>query len=87
MAAASVDTKNPRRDKHLRSADFFDVDNHKDITFTAEGATPAGDGVRITGTLTVRGVTRRPLSTRRSRSATVRSNWTASLLSTAPTSG
>ncbi|HEX3713034.1 MAG TPA: YceI family protein [Trebonia sp.] len=58
VAATSVDTKNPRRDKHLRSADFFDVDNHKDITFSANGASPAGDGVRITGTLTVRGVTR-----------------------------
>src|SRR5579875_3384674 len=35
VAAASVDTNNARRDKHLRSADFFDSDNHPDIIFTA----------------------------------------------------
>ncbi|HEY3881116.1 MAG TPA: YceI family protein [Trebonia sp.] len=58
VAAASVDTKNARRDTHLRSADFFDADNHQDITFSADGASPAGDGVRITGSLTVRGTTR-----------------------------
>src|ERR1700761_2384739 len=58
VAAASVDTKNPRRDQHLRSADFFDAEQHPDITFTAESATPAGDGIRIAGTLTVAGRTR-----------------------------
>jgi polyisoprenoid-binding protein YceI len=58
VAAASVDTENGRRDKHLRSADFFDADNHQDITFSADGASPAGDGVRVTGSLTVRGTTR-----------------------------
>ena len=58
VAAASVDTKNPRRDKHLRSADFFDVDKHKDFTFAVDGVSPAGDGVRVTGSLTIRGITR-----------------------------
>jgi polyisoprenoid-binding protein YceI len=58
VAAASVDTKNARRDTHLRSADFFDADNQQDLTFSADGASPAGDGVRITGSLTVRGTTR-----------------------------
>lgn len=58
VVAGSVDTKNPQRDKHLRSADFFDIDNHPEFTFTADGASPAGDGVRITGNLTVRGGTR-----------------------------
>jgi len=58
VAAASVDTKDARRDKHLRSADFFDADHHPDITFSADGATPAGDGVRVAGNLTVAGRTR-----------------------------
>jgi polyisoprenoid-binding protein YceI len=34
VAAASIDTKNTRRDTHLRSADFFDSENYPDITFT-----------------------------------------------------
>jgi polyisoprenoid-binding protein YceI len=54
IAATSIDTRNPRRDKHLRSADFFDVAKHPDITFTVEGVAPAGEGARVTGTLTVR---------------------------------
>jgi polyisoprenoid-binding protein YceI len=58
VTAGSVDTKNPRRDKHLRSADFFDIENHPEFTFTADGASPAGDGLRVTGSLTVRDQTR-----------------------------
>src|ERR1700733_2015324 len=58
VAAESVDTKNSSRDKHLRSADFFDIANHPDITFTADAVTPADGGVRVTGSLTVRGNTR-----------------------------
>jgi polyisoprenoid-binding protein YceI len=58
VAAGSVDTKNKKRDEHLRSADFFDVANTPDITFAAERVTPSGDGVTVTGTLTVRDRTR-----------------------------
>jgi polyisoprenoid-binding protein YceI len=58
VAAASIDTKNARRDKHLRSADFFDSDNNPDITFAAAGLGPSGQGVAVTGALTVRGRTR-----------------------------
>jgi len=54
VAAASIDTKVKKRDEHLRSAEFFDVARTPDITFTAEQVTPAGDGVTVTGTLTVR---------------------------------
>jgi polyisoprenoid-binding protein YceI len=53
VAAASIDTKNIRRDTHLRSADFFDSDNNPDITFTAEGIGLSGQGVTVTGALTV----------------------------------
>jgi polyisoprenoid-binding protein YceI len=58
VAAGSVDTKNSIRDKHLRSADFFDISAHPDLTFAADDARPANGGVRITGRLTVRGSTR-----------------------------
>ncbi len=62
VAAASIDTRNTRRDTHLRSADFFDSGNHPDITFTADGIWPSGrEGVAVTGALTVRDRTR-PLS-------------------------
>jgi polyisoprenoid-binding protein YceI len=58
VAAGSLDTKNPRRDKHLRSADFFDIETHPDFTFTVDGASPSDTGVRVTGTLAVIGRTR-----------------------------
>jgi polyisoprenoid-binding protein YceI len=58
VAAASIDTKNARRDTHLRSADFFDTGNHPDLTVTVDGIRPAGQGVAVTGALTVRGRTR-----------------------------
>ena len=57
--AASLDTRVAARDGHLRSADFFDVDNHPQITFSATSIQKVGEeGVRIVGDLTIRGVTR-----------------------------
>lgn len=61
VAAASIDTKNTRRDSHLRTADFFDSASYPDVTFTADGIRPSGAGVAVTGALTVRDHTR-PLS-------------------------
>jgi polyisoprenoid-binding protein YceI len=61
VAAASVDTGNTRRDKHLRSADIFDAGNHPHITFTTDGIRLSGRGCAVTGALTVRGRTQ-PLS-------------------------
>jgi polyisoprenoid-binding protein YceI len=61
VAAASIDTKNARRDTHLRSADFFDSDNYPAITFTVDGIRPSGRGVTVTGTLSVRD-RRQPIS-------------------------
>lgn len=61
VAAASIDTKQAKRDTHLRSADFFDSDNYQDIIFTADGVRASGASVAVTGALTVRGCTR-PLS-------------------------
>jgi len=58
VAARSIDTKNKKRDEHLRSADFFDVARTPDITFAAEQVTPSAEGVTVSGTLTVRDRTR-----------------------------
>jgi polyisoprenoid-binding protein YceI len=43
LDARSLDTKNKKRDEHLRSADFFDADNHPSITFGVEGVRPSGE--------------------------------------------
>jgi polyisoprenoid-binding protein YceI len=59
VAAASIDTKNKRRDKHLRSADFFATDTFPHITFGVDRVQPSSEGVTVAGTLTVRGRTRR----------------------------
>ncbi|WNI14227.1 YceI family protein [Actinacidiphila sp. ITFR-21] len=57
IAAASIDTRNAKRDDHLRGADFFDTAVHPDIVFTAHRLVPgAGGEVRATGTLSVAGV-------------------------------
>jgi polyisoprenoid-binding protein YceI len=49
-----------QRDDHLRSADFLDIANYPTITFKSTKVVPAGDGRsgKVTGDLTIRGVTR-----------------------------
>ena len=57
--AASLDTREARRDTHLRSADFLDVERYPVLTFTSTGVEPLGGGrMRVRGDLTVRGTTR-----------------------------
>jgi polyisoprenoid-binding protein YceI len=58
VASASIDTKNKKRDIHLRSAELFDSENHPDIVLTVTGIAPSGAGVTVTGQLTVRDQTR-----------------------------
>ena len=56
--AASVDTQVADRDAHLRSADFFDVARHPEITFRSRRVEKAGEGLKVIGDLTMHGVTR-----------------------------
>ncbi|MDH6218780.1 YceI family protein [Streptomyces pseudovenezuelae] len=59
LNAASIDTKNRKRDEHLRSADFFDVANHPEITFAVRTAElREGETVEVAGQLTVHGISR-----------------------------
>lgn len=56
---ASIDTGNEQRDGHLKTGDFFDAENHPTIEFVLKSVTPAGgDQYKVTGDLTIRGVTR-----------------------------
>lgn len=57
--AQSVDTREPQRDAHLRSADFFDAENAKTLTFKTTKIEPkGGDEFKIYGDLTIRDVTK-----------------------------
>jgi polyisoprenoid-binding protein YceI len=57
--ATTINTREPKRDEHLRSADFFDVAKYPTITFKSTKVERAGkDGLKVTGALTMRGVTK-----------------------------
>lgn len=59
VQADSIDTDNADRDQHLRSADFFDVEDFPTLSFTSKKVEPVGDGeLQVTGDLTIHGVTK-----------------------------
>jgi polyisoprenoid-binding protein YceI len=56
---ASIDTRDSNRDAHLRSADFFDVENFPQMKFRTTRIEPAGRGqYKIAGQLTIKDITR-----------------------------
>ena len=57
--ATTINTREPKRDGHLKSPDFFDVEKFPTITFKSKSAKAAGKGkLAVTGDLTIRGVTK-----------------------------
>jgi polyisoprenoid-binding protein YceI len=59
IRAASIDTRNADRDGHLRSNDFFDMDNHPEIRFVSTSVEQVDpENYRVTGDLTIKGVTK-----------------------------
>jgi len=57
--ATTINTRDPQRDAHLKSADFFDVEKYPTITFKSKKVASAGLGEKkVTGDLTIHGVTR-----------------------------
>jgi polyisoprenoid-binding protein YceI len=59
IQAGSLNTREPQRDEHLRSADFFDVANYPTLTFRSKRIEPLGaEDFKLTGDLTIRGVTK-----------------------------
>jgi polyisoprenoid-binding protein YceI len=56
LDAASLDTGNRRRDRHLRSADFFDVEPHPEVRFRSSSVNDRGDGrLHVAGELEAAG--------------------------------
>ena len=59
MDASSINTREEKRDTHLKSADFLDVAKYPTITFKSKRIEPSGTGqFKVTGDLTLHGVTR-----------------------------
>ena len=59
IQATSIDTNNDRRDDHLRSADFFDVEKHPTLSFKSTSVQrESAEALRVTGDLSIRGVTK-----------------------------
>jgi polyisoprenoid-binding protein YceI len=56
VALASLDTREPNRDEHLRASDFFDVSNHSTMSFRSTRVTGSGTDWTLEGDLTLRGV-------------------------------
>ncbi len=56
--ATTINTREPQRDAHLRSADFFDVEKYSALTFKSTAVKPTGtDELAVTGDLTIHGIT------------------------------
>ena len=58
IKVASVNTRNGDRDGHLRSADFFDVENFENISFKSTSISGADEDFNVTGDLTIKDVTK-----------------------------
>ena len=58
IKVASIDTREPKRDGHLLSADFFDAENHPLMTFTSKRVEGSGDNITVIGDLSIRGTTK-----------------------------
>ncbi|MBS1600783.1 MAG: polyisoprenoid-binding protein [Bacteroidetes bacterium] len=57
--ASSIYTNDDNRDGHLKAADFFDVENHKDILFESKSFKKVDDGTyKLNGTLTIKGISK-----------------------------
>src|SRR6202011_2713833 len=59
IEAASIETRDPQRDAHLKSADFFDVEKFPTLSFKSTGIRRVRDGeLAVEGNLTIHGITR-----------------------------
>jgi polyisoprenoid-binding protein YceI len=56
--ATSISTGQEQRDAHIRSADFFHIEEYPTFTFTSTGVKPNGDDFLVDGDMTIRGATK-----------------------------
>lgn len=73
---ASIDTRDAKRDEHLRNADFFDAGKFPKITFKSTKVEKAGEGaLKVTGDLTIKGVTKKVVLDVAGPSAEIKDPW------------
>lgn len=58
IKVASINTREQKRDDHLRSADFFDAANHPELSFVSKKIEGSGNDITVHGDLTIRGTTK-----------------------------
>jgi polyisoprenoid-binding protein YceI len=58
LEAGTINTENAKRDEHLKSPDFFDVQKFPQIKFVSKKVTKNKDNIRVSGDLTIRGITK-----------------------------
>ncbi|HEX5657834.1 MAG TPA: YceI family protein, partial [Polyangiales bacterium] len=71
---ASIDTDEAKRDEHLKSAEFFDAAKFPQLTFKSTKIAKAGKGYKVTGDLTIHGVTK-PVTLDATVSQAVKNPW------------
>ncbi len=75
IEAASISTREAQRDAHLKSADFFDVEKYPTLNFKSTKVEEDGDELKVTGDLTIHGVTNSVVLTVERPSAEMKDPW------------
>ena len=74
--AATINTREPQRDAHLKSADFLDVEKFPTLSFRSTGVARSGEAeLAVTGDLTIHGVTQRAIFEIEGPSAPMKDPW------------
>lgn len=75
IETASINTREPQRDTHLKSPDFFDVEKYPQITFKSKQVEAAGEHLKVVGDLTIHGVTKQVTLDMETPSEEVKDPW------------
>ncbi len=75
LDVGTITTMNPKRDEHLKSPDFLDAQKFPTIKFVSKKVTKSGDGLTVTGDLTIRGVTKTSILTVEGPTAPIKDPW------------